>query len=90
MYEPLKFSWMSTKIFEQEFKGRVTGVKVKAVDTTGAGDAFVGGILNSLAADLNLYKVKCPCSSLNDRISECSNFIQCFLQLVVFEIYVLC
>lgn len=41
----------------QEFKGRVAGVKVNAVDTTGAGDAFVGGLLNSLAADLNLYKV---------------------------------
>ncbi|KAL6322488.1 hypothetical protein AAG906_009787 [Vitis piasezkii] len=44
------------RYYTKEFKGRVTGVKVKAVDTTGAGDAFVGGILNSLAADLNLYK----------------------------------
>ena len=29
----------------QQFKGRVPGVKVKAVDTTGAGDAFVGDLL---------------------------------------------
>ncbi len=30
-------------------KGYVTGYKVKAVDTTGAGDAFVGAIVYSLA-----------------------------------------
>lgn len=41
----------------QEFKGRVAGVKVDAVDTTGAGDAFVAGILWNLASDLTLYKV---------------------------------
>ena len=41
----------------QQFKGRVPAVKVKAVDTTGAGDAFVGGILNILASDMNLYEV---------------------------------
>ncbi|TYI53137.1 hypothetical protein E1A91_D12G297400v1 [Gossypium mustelinum] len=38
------------------FKGRVPGIKVKAVDTTGAGDAFVGGLLSSLASDLNLFQ----------------------------------
>lgn len=43
--------------FVQQFKGRVPGVKVKPVDTTGAGDAFVGGILKSLASDMNLYQV---------------------------------
>ena len=41
----------------QTFKGRIGSVKVKPVDTTGAGDAFVGGFLNSLASDLNLIKV---------------------------------
>ena len=41
----------------QEFEGRVAGFKVKAVDTTGAGDAFAGGILNILASNPNLYKV---------------------------------
>ncbi|KAK9292949.1 hypothetical protein L1049_020931 [Liquidambar formosana] len=44
------------RYYTKNFKGRVAGVKVKAVDTTGAGDAFVGGILNSLASDLNLYQ----------------------------------
>ncbi|CAI0404130.1 unnamed protein product [Linum tenue] len=41
----------------QEFKGRVPGIKVKAVDTTGAGDAFVGGFLSSLASDHSILKV---------------------------------
>ncbi|KAI3432110.1 uncharacterized protein J3R85_007497 [Psidium guajava] len=44
------------RYFTKEFRGRVAGVKVKAVDTTGAGDAFVGGILYGLASDPNLYK----------------------------------
>ena len=30
---------------------------MKAVDTTGAGDAFVSGLLNSLASDLTLLNV---------------------------------
>lgn len=41
----------------QGFRGRVAGVKVNPVDTTGAGDAFVSGILYSLASDLNLIQV---------------------------------
>ncbi|KAL5567771.1 hypothetical protein UlMin_024346 [Ulmus minor] len=44
------------RYYTKEFKGRVAGVKVKPVDTTGAGDAFVGGFLDSLASDLNIYK----------------------------------
>jgi hypothetical protein len=42
----------------QEFKGKVASFKADAVDTTGAGDSFVGGILNILASDPNLYKVQ--------------------------------
>ncbi|KAF5800470.1 putative fructokinase [Helianthus annuus] len=38
------------------FKGRVDGVKVKPVDTTGAGDAFVSGILSFLASDTSLLE----------------------------------
>ena len=60
---------------------------MKPVDTTGAGDAFVGGILHSLAANLNLYKVKHSCSSLNNG-TQCPNLFHCFLQLLVFYIYV--
>ncbi|EEF51471.1 fructokinase, putative [Ricinus communis] len=44
------------RYYTKEFKGRVAGVKVKPVDTTGAGDAFVGGILSSLATDVSLLK----------------------------------
>ncbi|XP_043716961.1 probable fructokinase-7 [Telopea speciosissima] len=44
------------RYYTKEFKGRVHGVKVKPVDTTGAGDAFVSGILSILASDLNLYR----------------------------------
>jgi len=44
------------RYFTKEFKGRVAGVKVKPVDTTGAGDAFVSGIVNSLASDLNIIQ----------------------------------
>lgn len=43
--------------FLQDFNGQVFGVKVNAVDTTGAGDGFVAGILNIFASDLDLYKV---------------------------------
>jgi len=35
----------------KKFNGRVEGLKVDAVDITGAGDAFVGGILAQLAED---------------------------------------
>ncbi|XP_024987330.1 probable fructokinase-7 isoform X2 [Cynara cardunculus var. scolymus] len=44
------------RYYTKQFKGRVGGVKVKSIDTTGAGDAFVGGILSILASDLNLYE----------------------------------
>ncbi|KAF5732317.1 fructokinase-7 isoform X1 [Tripterygium wilfordii] len=44
------------RYYTQEFKGRVPGIKVKAIDTTGAGDAFVSGILNNLASDVNLFR----------------------------------
>ena len=43
------------RYYTKAFKGRVPGIKVKAVDTTGAGDAFVGGLLSSLASYLNLF-----------------------------------
>lgn len=41
----------------QEFRGRVPGVKVKPVDTTGAGDAFVSGMLYSVASDPSIFQV---------------------------------
>ncbi|CAK9161016.1 unnamed protein product [Ilex paraguariensis] len=44
------------RYYTKQFKGRVPAVKVKPVDTTGAGDAFVGGLLNCLASDMDLYQ----------------------------------
>ncbi|CAA7396572.1 unnamed protein product [Spirodela intermedia] len=43
------------RYFTKDFKGRVPGFAVKAVDTTGAGDAFVGALLVSVAKDENLF-----------------------------------
>ncbi|XP_004490806.1 probable fructokinase-6, chloroplastic [Cicer arietinum] len=44
------------RYYTKEFSGRVKGMKVDAVDTTGAGDAFVAGILSQLASDLSLLQ----------------------------------
>ncbi|KAJ0659748.1 putative fructokinase [Helianthus annuus] len=44
------------RYYTKEFSGRVKGIKVDPVDTTGAGDAFVAGILSKLAADVSLLK----------------------------------
>lgn len=41
----------------QDFKGKVRGLNVEPVDTTGAGDAFVSGILYYIASDPSIFKV---------------------------------
>lgn len=44
------------RYYTKEFSGRVSGLKVNAVDATGAGDAFVAGILLQLATDISLLQ----------------------------------
>ncbi|CAK8573588.1 unnamed protein product [Lathyrus sativus] len=44
------------RYYTKDFKGKVGGVKVKPVDTTGAGDAFVSGILYKIASDPSIFK----------------------------------
>ncbi|KEH26566.1 pfkB family carbohydrate kinase [Medicago truncatula] len=46
------------RYYTKEFRGRVGGVKVKPVDTTGAGDAFVSGFLYSIASDPSIFQSK--------------------------------
>ncbi|XP_010908109.1 fructokinase-2 [Elaeis guineensis] len=43
------------RYFTKNFKGKVPGFSVKTVDTTGAGDAFVGSLLVSIAKDDSLF-----------------------------------
>ncbi|KAJ6848388.1 putative fructokinase-2 [Iris pallida] len=44
------------RYFTKGFKGSVTGYAVNTVDTTGAGDAFVGSLLVSIAKDDALFQ----------------------------------
>ncbi|KAL8095964.1 putative fructokinase-7 [Apium graveolens] len=44
------------RYYTKKLKGRVAGIKVKPVDTTGAGDSFVAGLLYCFASDMNLYQ----------------------------------
>ena len=41
----------------QDFKGSVPGYKVNTIDTTGAGDAFVGSLLVNVAKDHSIFHV---------------------------------
>lgn len=44
------------RYYTKDLQGRVPGKVVKTVDATGAGDAFVAGILYQLARDAELYE----------------------------------
>ncbi|XP_076924860.1 putative fructokinase-5 [Bidens hawaiensis] len=43
------------RYYTKNFKGKVPGYSVKAIDTTGAGDSFVGSLLVSMAKDTSIF-----------------------------------
>ncbi|KAI3785394.1 hypothetical protein L1987_44512 [Smallanthus sonchifolius] len=43
------------RYYTKSFKGKVPGYPVKAIDTTGAGDSFVGSLLVSMAKDTSIF-----------------------------------
>nr|CAB3479735.1 unnamed protein product [Digitaria exilis] len=43
------------RYFTKDFKGSVSGYKVDTIDTTGAGDAFVGSLLVNVAKDDSIF-----------------------------------
>nr|GEV14736.1 probable fructokinase-5 [Tanacetum cinerariifolium] len=43
------------RYYTKNFKGKVSGYSVKAIDTTGAGDSFVGSLLVSMAKDSSIF-----------------------------------
>ncbi|GJR60706.1 probable fructokinase-5 [Tanacetum coccineum] len=43
------------RYYTKTFKGKVPGFSVKPIDTTGAGDSFVGSILCSIAKDNSIF-----------------------------------
>ncbi|KAH9316097.1 hypothetical protein KI387_024724, partial [Taxus chinensis] len=44
------------KYYTKSFCGNVASIPVKAIDTTGAGDAFVGGLLSQIVDDISVLK----------------------------------
>ncbi|KAI5641854.1 hypothetical protein M9H77_00078 [Catharanthus roseus] len=44
------------RYYTKNFKGKVDGFAVKAIDTTGAGDSFVGSLLVSITKDPSIFQ----------------------------------
>ncbi|KAL5547226.1 hypothetical protein UlMin_006913 [Ulmus minor] len=56
LYHPNLKLLLVTEGLMGEYSGRVKGIKVDPIDTTGAGDAFVAGILSQLSIDLSILQ----------------------------------
>ncbi|KAL5143882.1 putative fructokinase-7 [Glycine soja] len=66
-----------TKMFlivAQDFKGWVAGFEVEAIDTTGAADSFVGGLLSIVAAHNHIYKDEKRLREALDFANACAAF----------------
>ncbi|RYR49513.1 hypothetical protein Ahy_A07g036024 isoform A [Arachis hypogaea] len=50
IHDPSKSAHLAPLYYTKKFKGQVVGVKVNPIDTAGAGDAFVSGILYSICS----------------------------------------
>jgi fructokinase len=63
------------RYFTKDFKGSVPGYAVKTVDTTGAGDAFVGSLLFNVAKDDSVFYVSIQFTDVkNQRLEVLNSF----------------
>lgn len=69
----------------QRYKGKVGGIKVQVVDTTGAGDAFCAGILSSLAKDFGIIDVSTwfLTKAENHNFVDSMSWIRCIYRCLV-------
>ncbi|KAH9323922.1 hypothetical protein KI387_018561, partial [Taxus chinensis] len=44
------------RYYTKDFRGEINGIAVDTVDTTGAGDAYVGAFLTELVKDMSLLE----------------------------------
>ncbi|KAI3955733.1 hypothetical protein MKW98_006093 [Papaver atlanticum] len=59
------------RYFTKNFKGAVKGNSVKTVDTTGAGDAFIGSFLHSAARDSSILVNECKLKNALEMANAC-------------------
>ena len=65
------------RYFTKDFKGSLPGYSVNTVDTTGAGDAFVGSLLINVAKDDSIFYVSRNYVIINQLIDELNSIMTC-------------